>query len=448
MNVPCNADIVTFQELSSTPYSVFVGENVTVKEIRLPLNMRINLGKEVAMRFSNDTNCATRAGAQNQFVGGRRRDWFNPNNWMTTGDGSSSTLDSDLALNRIPCENDNVVFPSEAAFSVFIGRPVTVRSVNFQGSSFTNDALQDFLQSDSGLLQFQLVPQSGSNAVASSLTVTGQDCRDPGGCSCGNNMDDPDFTQEKCRTFVLSSCPAISTLPCSYPFRPPRACCFGCGSAVQVTVKAENQQNFLLHEFETLVLNTLDSYNASGGVSRVQNDDGSLSYVIFYIVESQSTAELIGQSFTDKFSGTNQGELGLPANQIIFQSDDEPLAIHGDPGVVPPTEQSSSSSKTVLYAGAAAGAVIVILLIFIIFLVCYKCRLKKSLHLRFDDDYDPSSMGATFTNGSDDPKATVTGFSNPIYSDSGMVKENPMFGVKQNDLEMANPVYSEIGDLQ
>ena len=432
-----------------TPYSVFVGGDVVVKEIVLPLDGSLVLDDDVSIAFSNDTVCdngSRRKGNDMEFVGGQRKDWFNPNYWQTSTRVSSHELDADLPLNRLPCEHDDVVFPDNATVSVYIDREVLVRRFEYHGTPYHDDVLQRWLQSVEGKRQFQFINKPNQEA---SLTASGQSCTDTVGCPCGNSLDNTDFIQEECRSYVLDSCPDRGQLSCSNPFLPPGACCHICGSAVQVTVPREYQKSFNYYAFLQAVYRVLQSHNTTGvGLSRIQLADGSgsLVYSILFLSGSRSpTPAVTGRALKDVLTGTGDGGLGLPEDAVMVQLDHEEVL----PGVVltPIAQETStkdSSDNTTIYiALGAVGGIGVILSIVVVVLVIQRKSNKKSLRKLNAAGGMGHNLGVvSFTNVSENAIATVEGFDNPIYTKE---RANPVYE-EASTPTVVNPVFEDEED--
>lgn len=445
-DLPCSADRVLFQEYDSTPFSVFVGNDVVVSEIVFPLDGSLILDDGVSIAFSNDSDCdrgTPRAGMDAQFVGGERKDWFNPSYWQTLSQISSHELDVDLPLNKLPCENDDVVFPDGATFSVSIDREVVVKTFEYQGTLYHDGSLQEFLQSVDGKHQFQFINKPDREA---SLTVSGQGCSDTAGCHCGNNLDNTDFIGQECRSYVVDTCRSPSQLDCSNPFTPPGACCQVCGSVVQVKIPRENQQTFNYLAFQQAVYGVLQIHNTTGaGITRIQISDGSgdLGYSIFFLTGPQSPSPTVtSTALKDLLTRSSSGGFGFPEKAVVIQMDNEAVDggfVSGNVGA--PLTNDNSDNTTLYIALGVVGGVVAILAVVVVILVIQRRSSKKSSDRANIDT--ASRVGDTlgvvsYTNMPSDARATLEGFDNPMYSER--IKQNPVYDEARGPT-VVNPVF-------
>ncbi|XP_062513589.1 protein amnionless-like [Corticium candelabrum] len=447
-DLPCSADHVLFQELDSTSYSIFVASDVVVNEIVFPLDGSLILDSGISITFSNDSECddgGSRAGGDIEFIGGQRKNWYDVRQWETVDKLSSHELDVDLPLNRIPCEHDDVIFPDRSSFSVSIDRKVVVKSMQYQGDALSNDGLQELLLNVEGKRQFQLIHKGDQET---SLSISGLTCSDSAGCPCGNSMDDANFIQEGCRTYVHDTCTSRGDLDCENPITPAGACCPVCGSNVEVTISRENQANFNYEAFKQAIYGILQGNTSGAGIVRVppsEQDGGALIYSIFFLTGGDTEkARALSRALVNLF--TISGVEGIVLPEIAVKSRIEIVEV--SPTVVVEGQTSpGDDDNTKIYIGiGAAGGVVLILAVVIVVLVVQRRQSKKQ-GLSHSQGFGTSSLPGdklgvvSFSNVSENATATLEGFDNPMYDER--IKSNPVYDTAHEGTTVVNPVYMD-----
>ncbi|XP_075387739.1 protein amnionless [Tenrec ecaudatus] len=149
-----------------------------------------------------------------------RFSWHDPRLWRSE-DPAPGLFSVDAE--RVPCQQDDVVFPATSSFRVDLGPGArSVHSVSALGRTFTRvDDLAAFLGSRAGRLHFH---------GPGTLRVAPEACADPSGCVCGNEEVQP----RVCAALLQpldGRCPPAA---CHDALRPEGQCCDLCGAVVSL----------------------------------------------------------------------------------------------------------------------------------------------------------------------------------------------------------------------
>ncbi|XP_004699163.1 protein amnionless [Echinops telfairi] len=217
---PCSGACIVFP--AHKMVSVLVRGSHSVSDMLLPTDGELVLAPEAAFSASvtpGDPDCSP--GAPALFRDPDRFSWHDPRLWRSedTAQGIFS-----VDAERVPCQQDDVVFPATSSFRVDLGPGArSVHSVSALGRTFTRvDDLAAFLGSRAGRLRFQ---------GPGTLRVAPEACADPSGCVCGNEEVQP----RVCAALLQpldGRCPPAA---CHDALRPEGQCCDLCGAVVSLT---------------------------------------------------------------------------------------------------------------------------------------------------------------------------------------------------------------------
>lgn len=222
--IPCHANRVIFPKY--TEVSVFIQDNITVKEIFLPQYGEFILASrgEINIGVNSQKACD---GKDALFIGSEVRHWYDAYNWKIREDWGNLNVASDFLdpvpqAERIPCSYDEVTFPRNSTFKVRIeGLLTNIKKFTINDKVLNSSRLKSFMESELGHKQFQ---------IDSSLSVNGESCLDVAGCSCGN--DETNKLKHICN-HVMGKCPSQH---CADPIQPAGSCCPVCGAIFTVAL--------------------------------------------------------------------------------------------------------------------------------------------------------------------------------------------------------------------
>lgn len=173
-------------------------------------------------------------------------------------------------IDRIPCPDDHIIFPTEATFKVMVNLPqrVDVSSITIGGEILDEESFKRFLTSKTGRSLFKINPQTNGVAISSKESC-GQSI-----CPC--SLPRTNFREKVC-SFV--ECSDLGDF-CDSPLQLDGFCCPICG--VVLRIASENDINFIDFNqiFETFWLQK--EYDGSVGYA-YKDDKGDTIGVIVNI---------------------------------------------------------------------------------------------------------------------------------------------------------------------
>lgn len=196
-------DGTVFVTNGTLPAEIVMSANV---EIVFASNSEILLGPPLRT-LRNEPACG-----QSEFLPSKKY-WHNPLNWKDTENEIVPFVE------RVPCSQDDVIFPKHNSFITTISRSVEVKSVTLRGKNIEDDAiLKSFLSKDDFKENFEY-----SNQAA--LTISGKQCPQQG-CVCDV------YKNKESRSLVCNSfkCPTVT---CENKVKARQDCCFSCGGLLE-----------------------------------------------------------------------------------------------------------------------------------------------------------------------------------------------------------------------
>lgn len=453
-NLPCGNDRMI---ISDDGPVVFIQFNTTIQELVLPRSGELVFGSYATLAFTNEPDHSAEcldSGSDITFNASHPADWFDPMNWcpMDTELGPCKPLTL-LHSEQIPCETDDVIFPTGSSYYVDLGVNINIRvnTLKVSGKAYSSSSFRDFLATDNGR---NIFPASTSGPQ-STVTIKRQRCSDMTGCSCGN-----DQGQVLAKVCQVQS-PRCARPRCSNTIRPVGHCCDICGGMLNVSFGVGFNMDTLKNGLQRNFLNGKDAYKdvkyivSKRSDGRVQivllDDDGVLS--------SKVTAEIMAELTAD----IGNGGLKYSVTQVQMASS----AAGGSSQSGGSASAHTGGEKRSMSGGSVAGITMgVIVAVIIAVAAGYLLYRKKN------SDDDGSGFSATMFNkfnrfnvsqqrkpqvsvppsvgfswGSLDSgvssvsAGTSQGFENPIY---GSV---PLENIQSMDLEL-KPCEFDMSDTQ
>lgn len=421
--LPCPDDRITLGD-----GIIYVKGNVSVVDsLTLPQNGEIVLGANSELVVQNsvrksDGVCAENEPIDIRYVGVPAKVWLNPLNWQTAVDGFKNDYIRSGApfIERIPCENDGVVFPEGGAFTVQITDPIKVNSISLDRQKlFDDEVLQTYLKSSEGNKRFQMTTELSSLSIASNKACPKE------GCLCGTSK----LKSEICKTF---NCPK----PCKKKVLPFQDCCYRCGAIIEMTFDS----NF----------NLRPCWNKLGNILQ---QNANYSGVRLYM--SRIKPEIIQLLLSDEEDGT-ASESAVYTLKTYLESVDKSdncshkaLATIFSKNTIPPPEAQTDSKVTVISLSIILPIVIFILIV--VFIATWRRKRRSNEPVKFTNDittfpgidgieYKTSDFienyqggGVSFTNPTydvmQDPNANVEDTHSPKY-------DIPVSFFKEHKVEM------------
>ncbi|ESO98279.1 hypothetical protein LOTGIDRAFT_159075 [Lottia gigantea] len=276
--VPCGSDVVKFSNGESLSPTVYVQTNSTMKELWLPMNGEIIFGANSILSFTDsvrNTEQCPDAEGELEFIRGPK-DWLDPDNWCTTATEMGECLNTpQLESERVPGTYDDVIFPTEKSFFVYLGVNLNykVKSLKISGSSLTTSSFSTFAKSAEGTRMFP-PPQLGAG-TQSTVTVTRSTCRTPkSGCSYGN--DQPQILDEICKIYQ----DRCERARCKSALTPLGACCSVCGATFNVKIDTGFNITELKEILQSQFLSPTPKIVPDVLVSRMSVDDNLVQIVM------------------------------------------------------------------------------------------------------------------------------------------------------------------------
>ncbi|KAB0805038.1 hypothetical protein PPYR_02008 [Photinus pyralis] len=140
--------------------------------------------------------------------------WLDPENWES---GDNVAVPD---VERVPCEHDDVVFQNTVAV-YYPEVPVSVNSIELNSVKLSQTQWQNFLQTDYGIEEFQML-------VESSINIEPKVCAAKNGCNC--------HPSAEIEEWICDHVPKKPSPGCFQPIRPVGFCQDICGGIVTVEV--------------------------------------------------------------------------------------------------------------------------------------------------------------------------------------------------------------------
>ncbi|XP_054758732.2 protein amnionless-like isoform X1 [Lytechinus pictus] len=405
--VPCASDSIKFRESVNI---VYMQTNSTLKQILLPLNGALVLDKNLKLAFTDDSSVQPDCtGEEQTFIADTPKSWYNPVNWV--GANGPVAVDTE----SIPCQFDQVIFPTEKLFSVEVDLSTTVGTVNLAGESFVStSAFSSFLSSPSGQQQFSL-----SNNPT--ILLKNSQCNDLTGCVCGNDVEP---TRTKICGFK-STCPPLT---CRNAPIPVGGCCPVCGAVVTMEY---NPQTFNYETMKTDIESKFGLGPSATSSNLARKKRQAEDDVTMYM--SKTSEDKIQMVFTDNNGGSTSGQAAIG---LALDVEDDIARNLDSYGVNSVTMESSEKGTGGLSGGGVTSGGIAGIIIAVIVIICFISTMifilmrRNSLSwkdepLHADSDIEMSQgIPPGFMQEIPNPAfdAAVRGFDNPMYTTTG--KEN------------------------
>lgn len=404
--VPCASDSIKFPESMSI---VFMQTNTTLREIRLPLNGALVFDNNVRIAFTDDSRVQPECTGQEQsFVHDTPESWFDPANWA--GPDGPLAVDTE----NVPCQYDQVVFPTQKLFYVGVDLSTSVGTISFSEEDFVStSAFSSFLRSPSGMQQFSL-----SNTPT--IRLQNSQCRDLTGCVCGNDVEP---VRTKICGFRNNNCPAIS---CRDAPTPVGSCCAVCGAVITMEY---DPQTFNFQNMKTQIESKFGLGTSTSSPNSARKKRQADSIVTMYM--SKTSENKIQMVFTDSNAGSSSGQA---ASSLASDVQNDISQNSRDYGITTVEMQSSEKGTGGLSGGVKGGGIAGIILAVII-IVCVVSTVvflfmrrnqfaMKDEPLHADSDIEmsqgiPPGFMQEISNPAFD--AAIRGFDNPMYATT---KEN------------------------
>ncbi|XP_056022820.1 uncharacterized protein LOC125649614 [Ostrea edulis] len=427
---PCGNDVAVIHEESA---AVFLQVNSTVKELVMPINGEVVFGANVVLGFTEQPDhsaTCTPYSSDVEFNVTYPRDWFDASNWCETDSETGDCkviprLDSE----KVPCMNDDVVYPSGNSFYVNLetGLDVKINTLKITGKAYTTATFQSFLSTDQGKGMF---PLPANNGQRSTVTILRRPCTDPTGCQCGNNQKE-----------LLSRICAIqqkrcTKAQCRTPLKPIGHCCDICGGVVVMKYGSGFRFDTLLNGIRRNVI------------------DGRAEYKDIQVITSKIDEGVVQVALVDT-DGVRASQLARAINKELQNDINAGGFRYSVLSVITETSVGGSSSGPTAGAqkseplpkGEIAGFVVggAVLLVVVLLAAIFVYRRKKSttddLGFKVFDKITfkkpnfrkprvevPPSFGFRF--GGPENVGPSQGFDNPMYGNNPLENEKPM------DIEM------------
>ena len=230
--IPCETDTVLFPAQS---YDVIKVSNFSAKEIILPKTggfvfdseANINFHEKVSKCNSNEIKV---------FKSNIEMPWLSIENWgIVTDVENQNDNQATPHEERVPCDNDEVIFPINNSFTINLQSipVVSLKSLAIEGRVLTIQKFKEFLMSSFGQLTFK---------NTQNVRFLESTCNDENKCACHEH--DIVLLEQLCEN-LQSNCQVPH---CSDPIKPIGHCCSVCGAMLHMSLAAIN--NFRLKNFK------------------------------------------------------------------------------------------------------------------------------------------------------------------------------------------------------
>ncbi|XP_055346736.1 protein amnionless-like [Paramacrobiotus metropolitanus] len=348
--------------------------------------------------------------------------WYDPKNWKLDEDesiasGSYSVLDSE----RIPCNGDDVYFPSGHTIQITMPstllKPIYLRTFKIGSLSINQDTMGEYFSKPEVSLMFStdnesnrsiaaaLAKDSDTEKMGVPFMKIGEDelapvCDVEYGCKCGNDRRE---IMEKICPFLHEETNKTAHISCAKPVYAVGKCQPFCGAVVTFLPK---QMYPALHQVDNILRQLPSGYKNSLDIHTTVMDDLSIQTVFMHSRlidwednEPTYTAAAAAYSFFDKLkNGTEPGEVSfVDENTLVLVVSDTPKA-----SASVSQAHTASASKSGIVAAVVATVVIVIAIILTALFVLWRKRRGLGFGFRSlesDANRDTLEMeGADFQN--------------------------------------------------
>ncbi|PIK37248.1 hypothetical protein BSL78_25913 [Apostichopus japonicus] len=400
---PCPSDKLLIKEKST---SIFLQTNGTLKELVLPMDGEIILGSDVGIAFSDDPTTDSECPGQDlTFVRKSTESWFNPNNWNSS---EFILIESD----RVPCEFEDVVFPTNSQFYVGLDQNILLNTLSIDGEvlSSTSQATT-YLQSKRGQRQFDI----GSNTGLISLSGIVMNK------VCSNVVD----------------CPQLA---CQGAVKPDGSCCSMCGGFLTIRYDPRN------FNFKQIKKRLMDGYILDpSGSNRVRRQSSQSVEVSMYM--SKPYEDRVQVVLTDNGLGIENGKQASQVTQQInadIMRDPESYGVYNIDASF--SEGPGAQVDPGARGGAAAAFIIIALVIAVIIVVSIIFVMFRRQPLSFkrgeplDADIEMPRMNKKRIQELPSTDLTTVEFDNPIY-------DKPVQNLYDDPRKEANGSVEDIGSV-
>lgn len=226
---PCSSDSLLFPQ---TTYDLIKLSNFTMKQLILPKTGGFIMDSRMSLNFrERDSKCGS-SGKVRSYKTVILSPWLSSSNWIADSGNAAMPHDE-----RIPCDNDEVIFPVNNTFAVdFQSIPsLSFKSIAIDGHVMTIKEFRDFLFSSYGQSAFKNTDNTQfiENQACPSSFIQCQACH---------------RTVESLRQQVCENeTPFCQPVPhCSDPIKPIGHCCHECGALFQMELARLGVNNFNL----------------------------------------------------------------------------------------------------------------------------------------------------------------------------------------------------------
>ena len=231
--IPCSSDTLLFPQKS---YDYIKLSNFTMKEIILPQSGGFILDRQASINFrEKDAKCEfNRTRTYKSVI---QSAWLSASNWIDARDpdadlGGISLINSATPHDeRVPCDNDEIIFPLNNSYVVDLQSlpTLTFKTVAIDGRVMSMNDFKEFLFSTYGQASFK---------GTENLLLEETSCNDGDKCVCHEKF-------EALRDILCENeKPFCQPIPhCSEPIKPFGHCCSECGAMFQMKVSSIDDFN-------------------------------------------------------------------------------------------------------------------------------------------------------------------------------------------------------------
>lgn len=426
---PCGNDVAVIHDESA---AVFLQVNTTVKQLLMPMNGEVVFGSDVVLGFTEQPDhsaSCTPYSSNVEFNVTYPRDWFDSNNWCETDSetGNCKTI-ARLDSEKVPCMNDDVVYPSGNSFYVNLetGIDIKVNTFKITGKAYTTTSFQSFLSTDQGKGMFPL-PNNGQR---SSVTIQRRPCNDPTGCMCGNNKG------EVLNRICVIQRKRCTKAQCRTPLKPVGHCCDLCGGVAVMKFGSGFRFDTLVNGIRRNLIDGKSEYKDVQVItSKISEDEIQM---ILLDTDGVRASQLTREIAKEVQNDINAG--GFKYSVLSVRVD-----VSSGGGSTGPISgaRTAESIPNGEIAGIVVGGAVVVGLLIVVAIFVYRRKQSPTDELGFKvfDKISfkkpnfrkprvevPPSFGFRF--GGPENVGPSQGFDNPMYGNNPLENEKPM------DMEM------------
>uniref|UniRef100_K1QB32 Protein amnionless n=1 Tax=Magallana gigas TaxID=29159 RepID=K1QB32_MAGGI len=412
---PCGNDVAVIHDESA---AVFLQVNTTVKQLLMPMNGEVVFGSDVVLGFTEQPDhsaSCTPYSSNVEFNVTYPRDWFDSNNWCETDSetGNCKTI-ARLDSEKVPCMNDDVVYPSGNSFYVNLetGIDIKVNTFKITGKAYTTTSFQSFLSTDQGKGMFPL-PNNGQR---SSVTIQRRPCNDPTGCMCGNNKG------EVLNRICVIQRKRCTKAQCRTPLKPVGHCCDLCGGVAVMKFGSGFRFDTLVNGIRRNLIDGKSEYKDVQVItSKISEDEIQM---ILLDTDGVRASQLTREIAKEVQNDINAG--GFKYSVLSVRVDVSSGG--GSTGPISGAQTAESIPNGEIAGIVVGGAVVVGLLVVVAIFIYRRKQSFKKPNFRKPRVEVPPSFGFRF--GGPENVGPSQGFDNPMYGNNPLENEKPM------DMEM------------